>query len=191
MASKTRDKLIEAAKQVFILKGLERTTISDIAQASDKGRRTIYTYFKNKREIFRAVIERESDNMVLALRQIVESDMNASDKLAAYINAHVGRCRNLTSQSTTLRSLFSMDLFRSERMRRIVGEKEESMLVEILEAGARSGEFDAEQASRLERSLYAMIRGIEQMHAVDGPLRDNGFMESWVDFVVDAVRARR
>ena len=46
---KTRDKLIDIARQLFAHKGIENTTINDIAQVADKGRRTIYTYFKNKK----------------------------------------------------------------------------------------------------------------------------------------------
>ena len=38
--------------------------MNDIATASDKGRRTIYTYFKSKREIFNAVIESETDDLL-------------------------------------------------------------------------------------------------------------------------------
>ena len=47
MVVKTRDKLIEVARQLFANKGVENTTMDDIANASAKGRRTIYTYFKN------------------------------------------------------------------------------------------------------------------------------------------------
>ena len=46
MVSKTRERLIEVARQLFARKGVENTTMLDIANASDKGRRTIYTYFK-------------------------------------------------------------------------------------------------------------------------------------------------
>ena len=46
MVSKTRDILIEVARQLFARKGIENTTMNDIAEASDKGRRTIYTYLK-------------------------------------------------------------------------------------------------------------------------------------------------
>ena len=51
MVLKTRDKLIEVARQLFAQKGEENTTMNDIAVASEKGRRTVYTYFKNKKEI--------------------------------------------------------------------------------------------------------------------------------------------
>ena len=80
MVSKTRERLIEVARQLFVRKGVENTTMLDIANASDKGRRTIYTYFKNKREIHQAVIERESEQIVSRQRQIQTETVSAAKK---------------------------------------------------------------------------------------------------------------
>ena len=57
--SKTRQKLVDVARQLFAKKGIENTTMNDIAVASGKGRRTLYTYFKNKEEVYYAVIAAE------------------------------------------------------------------------------------------------------------------------------------
>ena len=46
--SKTRTRLVDVARGLFAKQGLENTTMNDIAVASGKGRRTLYTYFKNK-----------------------------------------------------------------------------------------------------------------------------------------------
>ena len=46
MVSKTRERLIEVARQLFLRNGVENTTMAQIADASEKGRRTIYTYFR-------------------------------------------------------------------------------------------------------------------------------------------------
>ena len=72
MVVKTREKLIEVARQLFAYKGIENTTMNDIANASDKGRRTIYTYFKNKKEIYNAVIEQESEKLIAQLMNILK-----------------------------------------------------------------------------------------------------------------------
>ena len=53
--SKTREMLVDVARQLFAKSGLENTTMNDIAVASRKGRRTLYTYFKNKNEISRSI----------------------------------------------------------------------------------------------------------------------------------------
>mgnify|MGYP002523320636 FL=1 len=60
---KTRKKLVDVARQLFAKNGLENTTMNDIAQASGKGRRTLYTYFNSKEDIYWAVIEEELDIM--------------------------------------------------------------------------------------------------------------------------------
>lgn len=44
--SKTKAKLVDVARQLFAKMGVENTTMNDIALASKKGRRTLYTYFK-------------------------------------------------------------------------------------------------------------------------------------------------
>ena len=46
--TKTKTNLVDIARQLFAKQGFENTTMNDIAQASGKGRRTLYTYFKNK-----------------------------------------------------------------------------------------------------------------------------------------------
>ena len=43
--SKTRQKLVDVARQLFAKNGIANTTMNDIAVASGKGRRTLYTYF--------------------------------------------------------------------------------------------------------------------------------------------------
>ena len=49
--SKTRQKLVDVARQLFAKNGLENTTMNDIAVQSGKGRRTLYTYFRSKEEV--------------------------------------------------------------------------------------------------------------------------------------------
>ena len=47
--SKTRAQLVDVARRLFAKMGVENTTMNDIAVASQRGRRTLYTYFKVKR----------------------------------------------------------------------------------------------------------------------------------------------
>ena len=63
--------------------------MNDIATASDKGRRTIYTYFKSKREIFNAVIESETDDLLRNLRMIVAKPISPEQKLYEYVETRL------------------------------------------------------------------------------------------------------
>ena len=59
----TRIRFVDVARRLFAKNGVENTTMNDIAQGAGKGRRTLYTYFKSKEEIFQAVIEGELERI--------------------------------------------------------------------------------------------------------------------------------
>ncbi|KAA1172779.1 TetR family transcriptional regulator [Marinobacter salinexigens] len=57
-AQKTRELLIEAAENVFFEKGVSKASLNDIAVAAGVTRGAIYWHFKNKHDVFEAMIER-------------------------------------------------------------------------------------------------------------------------------------
>ena len=147
MVTKTRDKLIEVARQLFARKGIENTTMNDIASASDKGRRTIYTYFKNKREIYNAVIEHESEQLVSRLRAVVSSDAEPQEILRLYLETRFDIVNEAVPLSEkTFRSFLSLDFRRVDRIRRLAISKETKLFNQLLDEGVRAGVFDPEQA---------------------------------------------
>lgn len=159
MVLKTREKLIEVARQLFAYKGVENTTMNDIAAASDKGRRTIYTYFKNKKEIYNAVIERESDNLLESLREVLNSSLPPAEKLSQSLTRRFEIIMQLSQRQDSIRSFFYRDLRRIERIRKLVSEKEEEILRQILEEGIATGDFDKEQAQRLLALVKILFQG--------------------------------
>lgn len=190
MALKTREKLIEVARQLFIRKGVENTTISDIANASDKGRRTIYTYFKNKKEIYRAVIDGESDKMVSELRSISISGLEPADKLAAFLVAKLSQTRS-GSTSYSLKSLMKLDFRKSDHIHKKVLEKEESLLFDILDEGVGRGVFDPEKCSLLRNFALQMIRGLDLLSFQDGETQLSSMrIRAFVDFITSSVTVR-
>lgn len=159
IAAKTRERLLDVARQLFVSNGVERTTMNDIATASDKGRRTIYTYFKNKKEIYDAVIEREADSIVSRLREIVDSNVDAEEKLRRFIKARFDIVEDTISSSSTTSQLISyltFDYKRLERIRHMAVAKERELFAEMIEKGVGDGTFDSAAATGLP-SVYQMI----------------------------------
>ncbi|MCF0186515.1 MAG: TetR family transcriptional regulator, partial [Bacteroidaceae bacterium] len=72
--SKTRALLVDVARQLFAKNGIEETTMNDIALASQKGRRTLYTYFSSKEEIYFAVVESELAHMSERMFAVAEME---------------------------------------------------------------------------------------------------------------------
>ena len=69
---RTRELLIDAARQLFARFGVEKTTMNDIAEASKRGRRTVYMYFNSKSDVFYAVVGRELDLLCKRLEAVAE-----------------------------------------------------------------------------------------------------------------------
>lgn len=169
MVSKTRDKLIEVARQLFANKGVENTTMNDIAAASEKGRRTIYTYFKNKREIYNAVIEKQSDKIIENLRNIASSSLDPVQKLEQYLSQRFQLVVDyVPKHDMVLRHLFDRDLRRMEKIHRLAVLKEEEMFRSLLEEGINLGAFDRSQAMRLLKLHPILFQGVDFCAMRDG-----------------------
>lgn len=195
MAINTRDRLIDVARQLIVRKGIENTTMSDIANASEKGRRTVYTYFKNKREIYDAVLQREGELRLEELEAIIALDIPADEKLRRFLLKRfeiIDSYVQSPSSANYIRSLFTSDLKRIERIRVRMRERQASMLDAIIREGLDSGIFEPEQATRLELALDVMIRGIDVIYIDRHHKRTQslaeGFERDLSDFIVQALK---
>lgn len=175
MVKKTRDRFIEVARSLFARKGVENTTMNDIAAASDKGRRTIYTYFKSKREIFNAVIESESDDLLKNLSSIVSKPVSPEEKLREYISIRMETMREIVSRNGSLRAGFFRDVRKVDRARTVISKKEISMLTSILREGQALGIFDIPDIKE-----WAIII-TNSIHGFDVPYIRNGLTEYGID----------
>ena len=161
MVKKTRDRFIEVARSLFARKGVENTTMNDIAAASDKGRRTIYTYFKSKRDIFNAVIETETDDLLHNLRLIVAKPVTPEQKLFEYVEARFETVREIVSRNGSLRAGFFRDVRKVDRARAFITKKEIALLMRILTEGVESGDFDIPDVKEWAIMITNMLSGLD------------------------------
>lgn len=161
MVSKTRERFIEVARQLFARKGVENTTMNDIAEASEKGRRTIYTYFKNKRDIYDAVVESESDKLIRQLNQIVAMPDTAENKLQQYVLRRFEAMFEIVERNGSLRARFFRDLRKVNTARRRISKREMALLREILQEGVDSGEFHIDNVTRTAIIITQTLHGLD------------------------------
>ena len=57
-AMATRDSLLDAAEQLFQRQGVSRTTLAQIAAAAGVTRGAVYWHFKDKADLFEAMLAR-------------------------------------------------------------------------------------------------------------------------------------
>jgi AcrR family transcriptional regulator len=158
---KTRDRLIEVARQLFARIGVENTTMNDIAMASEKGRRTLYTYFNNKAEIYNAVIESELNILYRSLDTVAQKDLLADEKLLEFIFTRLESIKDVVFRNGTLRADFFRDIWRVENVRKSFDLKEIAYIQNILEEGIEQGVFEITNPRSMAVVLHHAFKGLE------------------------------
>lgn len=158
---KTRAKLVDVARQLFAKKGVEDTTMNDIAVASRKGRRTLYTYFKSKEQIYMAVVESELEMLSDRLTEAAERAVSPDKKILELIMTHLDTIKMVVYRNGTLRASFFRDIWRVEAMRKHFDQTEMVLFRRILEEGKMQGYFDIDNLDITADILHYCIKGIE------------------------------
>lgn len=159
--SKTRAKLVDIARQLFARNGVNETTMNDIAVASQKGRRTLYTYFKSKEEIYMAVVESELEMLSVALEKVASENISPDLKILKMIETHLDTIKLIVRRNGTLRARFFRDIWRVERVRRRFNLHEINLFKQILTEGKEQGLFDVDNVDILADILHYCVKGIE------------------------------
>lgn len=158
---KTRAKLVDVARQLFAKKGVEDTTMNDIAQASKKGRRTLYTYFKSKEQIYMAVVESELEMLSDQLEKAAGKPVSPDKKILELIMTHLDAIKMVVYRNGTLRADFFRDIWRVEAMRKDFDRKEIALFRRILREGKEQNFFDIDNVEITADILHYCIKGIE------------------------------
>ena len=153
--------LMEKARQLFAKHGFENTTMNDIAEASHRGRRTLYTYFSNKKDIYNACIQAELESMYERLQVTVNKEHTATDKLMLFFATRLEIIKEVVTRNGTLRGDFFRDIFRVENVRKTFDKQEIQFLKMILDEGLESGEFELLDTMQTARILHFALKGLE------------------------------
>lgn len=159
--SKTRGLLVDVARGLFAKNGYENTTMNDIATASGKGRRTLYTYFKNKEEIYHAVIGDELTAMSERLREVAAKNISPEDKLVQIIYTHLSMVKAAVHRNGNLRAEFFRNIWLVERVRKEFDQTEREILTRVLSQGIRMGLFDVANLRLSVDIIHYCVRGLE------------------------------
>ncbi|GAB6011547.1 TetR/AcrR family transcriptional regulator [Viscerimonas tarda] len=159
--SKTRNMLVEVARQLFAKLGVDNTTMNDIAISSHKGRRTLYTYFNNKNEVYQAVVESEIEAMYKELQVVASRRLPADEKLLLFFYTRLDAVKKVVFRNGTLRADFFRDIWRVQNVRKAFDKKEVLVLKQILQDGVNEGTLEMPDVSLTAEILHHALRGLE------------------------------
>ncbi len=160
-STKTKKQLIEVARQLFARDGVEHTTMNGIAAASGKGRRTLYTYFRSREDIYMAVVENELDNLFDRMEEVAKKNIAPEEKFVELIFTHLEAVKETVFRNGTLRSSFFRDIWQVEKVRKTFDQREMVLFKQVLDDGVKSGAFSTEKTELLAVILHFCVKGLE------------------------------
>ena len=159
--SKTRQTLVDVARQLFAKNGIANTTMNDIAKASGKGRRTLYTYFKSKDDVYYAVIEAELERLSDKLDEVAAKHSSPQDKIIELIYTHLSMIKETVIRNGNLRAEFFRNIWMVERVRKKFDEDEIELFKKVYTGAKNDDEFDIDNVELVAEITHYCIKGLE------------------------------
>jgi AcrR family transcriptional regulator len=149
----TREKVLQAARDLFIERGYEGATIRDIARAAGMSTGAVFASFADKNELFDAILHDDFATLVEPMQDAVVGTTNAREALVGMFGAAY---RAHSSQLPLIQAALAASWTRTpeaERLRRETMRPIRSLVLDVLERGVERGEL----AQRFDLRLVADI----------------------------------
>lgn len=140
VSEKTKEIILNVAKDLFAQKGFYKTTYADIARHAGVNQATVYRGFKTKENIFRHLLEEEYNDITNETYHSIKGQEPFAHKLRRLINTNL----KLTIQSRILKYILHDEY---SQFRTLFNSKERKALDEIrilIEEGIAKGEIKNE-----------------------------------------------
>ncbi len=183
----TREYLLHAAAQVFAERGFHEATIDEVASAAGFTKGAVYSNFKNKEDLFLALLEDAYAKDTAAIKETLgASDVPPEARLGDFVRM----MRNEMAQMPDLGALyleFHLYALRNPSARERMNELERAdvrAIAEIIESERTQREIEIDDpVERTARIIVALFRGISMMRTSDPEMAGEDLLEGAIAFV--------
>ena len=141
--------------------------MNDIAVASQRGRRTLYTYFRSKEELYTAVVETELDRLSEKLDEVAAMNISPEHKLFMLAYTHLNNTKETVGRNGSLRAEFFRNIWTVEAVRRTFDREERHILRRIIQEGVDSGLFHIDSVVLMADIFHFALKGLEVPYIYD------------------------
>lgn len=158
-----RQEVIEAARKLFQQYGLFKTTMEDIAKLLNKGKSTLYYYYKNKDEIFEAVINQEIQDVFREIRSATEQEITGEDKLRVYFTSAITSIQKRILLYRIIKGEIGENLKSIVTLKYRMDNNEVLFIKEILQVGIDRQEWISSIERDLDLIAYAIVSALRSI----------------------------
>jgi AcrR family transcriptional regulator len=159
----TRERLLEAARKMFVKKGLAATSVEDIAEAAGYTRGAFYSNFDGKPELLLELVRRDHDSAQFNLRAVMDGGGTPAEMSARAIAyySHYFPDRECFLLWVEAKLLAYRDTAFQERFNALRHEKLTQISAYIRTASKRDGRQLPLQADALALGLVSLRDGVQ------------------------------
>ena len=137
-----KEEIVQAAEEVFLSRGFDRSTMDDIAEQAELSKGTLYLYFKSKEDLHMAVAHKAVAMLAEEAAGIEDGEGNALEKLVRLGRTTVEFSRKYPDQMKSIIFLEGFEMqqlsFNANDFREVIyKESPVGMVVRIVEQGVR------------------------------------------------------
>ena len=151
-----KDRILSAAKQVFLLKGMAGSRMQDIADEAGINKAMLHYYFRNKEQLFEMIFKDALNKLFPKITDIFESDLSLFEKIENFCSEYI----NMMQQNAYL-PLFVLNEVNKEPTlftEKFFGSKEFPLLkfVAQVETEVKSGKIKPVSPAHLFINMISM-----------------------------------
>lgn len=184
----TRDYLLQAAAEVFAARGFHGASLDEVAAKAGFTKGAVYSNFKNKEELFLALLEANQEREMDALHETLEaSEIPPEARLSDFVNLIRDQAQDLGANWDILYQEFTLYALRNPAAREMLAAHDAVTIRsvgELIESErSRQGIETLEHPEHVARIIVALFRGIGLMRALNPDLVDDSFLETAMAFL--------
>ncbi len=170
-AMKRDERLIEIAASMFMERGFEGTSIDAVAEAASIGKATLYARYKDKSELFAAVLQRQIDRW-LAMNETGEQATTGRIEDVLLARARRTVAVALTPEAVAINRIVMAEAARFPNLAKLVHEqgwqRSNAAVAAVLDQFAKNGQIDVEDASVTADLFLSLVIGRQTRLAMLG-----------------------
>ena len=157
--------IAKASIDLFCEKGIQQTSMDEIAKSAEVAKGTIYLYFKNKEEIIFTIWDMLSQQHDEAFQQRVTSNMSAKEKILEYYNFSECEKEHNNEQMLTLYQHFVSSMLIDKTglysaYFESFFQQDYDFISGCLNEGIAKGEIDVENVELLTNTIILLLKGV-------------------------------
>lgn len=173
--------ILEAAREVFMVKGYKNVTMKDIVDKCEISRGGLYLYYGSTKELFEEVMKMETQETDDVFAGAIQEDATALDILSLFLKEQkkelLRKKKNLTI--AIYEYFFENKVPKKDNIIRRQFDAAVKIIEQLIDEGVENGEFYCEDALGMARNIMLAIEGLKitaQTMGITEEMVDNEFL---------------